>query len=94
MNQDQLRPRHAVRRDEKPWYRQFWPWFIISLPVSSVIVSMTILWLAITNPDHSVLDEAGYQNLRAELKAQPKVQRQSDSISEQTKEAVEGSDTP
>lgn len=71
MNQTARRFNTAIRRDEKPWYKQFWPWFIISLPVTSVIVSMTILWLAVSNPDRSVLNDADYQALRNELKARP-----------------------
>ena len=54
----------------QPWYRQFWPWFIIALPASAVIASFISLWLAVSNPDHLVLDEQEYQQLRSELKAQ------------------------
>lgn len=53
-----------------PWYRQFWPWFIIALPASVVIASMFTLWLAISNPDHLVVDEDNYRKLNSELKAQ------------------------
>jgi|GEM_PF-3405660 len=61
---------NATRRDETPWYKQFWPWFIIAFPATSVIVSLTILWLAISHPDSSVLDDSEYRALRSELKAQ------------------------
>ena len=54
----------------QPWYRQFWPWFIIALPASAVIASFISLWLAVSNPDHLVVDEQEYQQLRSELKAQ------------------------
>ena len=54
----------------QPWYRQFWPWFIIALPTSAVIASFISLWLAVSNPDHLVVDEQEYQQLRSELKAQ------------------------
>ncbi|NND59665.1 MAG: hypothetical protein HKN49_05295 [Gammaproteobacteria bacterium] len=30
-----------------PWYRQFWPWFVIALPATVVIASMITIWLAI-----------------------------------------------
>jgi len=53
-----------------PWYRQFWPWFIIALPASAVIASFISLWLAISNPDHLIVTEDEYQQLRSELKAQ------------------------
>lgn len=54
----------------QPWYRQFWPWFIIALPTSAVIASFISLWLAVSNPDYLVVDEQEYQQLRSELKAQ------------------------
>ena len=55
----------------EPWYKQFWPWFIIALPASVVIASFFTLWLAISNPDYLVVDEDEYQKIRSELKAQP-----------------------
>ena len=54
----------------EPWYRQFWPWFIIALPASAVIASFISLWLAVSNPVHLVVTEDEYQQLRSELKAQ------------------------
>jgi hypothetical protein len=39
------------RTDTLPWYRQFWPWFIISLPAAAVVACMVTIWLAVTNPD-------------------------------------------
>lgn len=35
--------------DSKPWYKQFWPWFLIALPGSVVIASMFTITLAIEN---------------------------------------------
>lgn len=61
-------------KDLLPWYKQFWPWFIIALPASVVIASFFTLWLAISNPDHLVVDEKEYQQLKSELKAQPPAQ--------------------
>jgi hypothetical protein len=55
----------------EPWYKQFWPWFIIALPASVVVASFFTLWLAISNPDQLVLDEDEYRSLKSELKAQP-----------------------
>lgn len=54
----------------EPWYRQFWPWFIIALPTSAVIASFISLWLAVSNPVHLVVTQDEYQQLRSELKAQ------------------------
>ncbi|MCG7496339.1 FixH family protein [Vibrio sp. Of7-15] len=33
----------------KPWYKQFWPWFIIALPMSAVIAGFTTLTLFTKN---------------------------------------------
>ena len=57
-----------------PWYKQFWPWFIIALPASVVVASFFTLWLAISNPDPLVVDENEYRQLRSELKAQDPVE--------------------
>ena len=53
-----------------PWYRQFWPWFIIALPASAVVASFFTLWLAISRPDYIVIDDDEYQRLKSGLKAQ------------------------
>ncbi len=33
----------------KPWYKQFWPWFLLALPASVVIASMFTIFLAVQN---------------------------------------------
>ena len=38
----------------KPWYRQFWPWFVISIPASSVVVGTVLLSFALTTKDSLV----------------------------------------
>jgi hypothetical protein len=43
--------------DDKPWYKQFWPWFIISLPATAVIASMITIKLAVDSADGLVSDE-------------------------------------
>ena len=45
------------REDTKPWYRQFWPWFLIALPGSVVIASMVTIWLAASTSDSLVRDD-------------------------------------
>lgn len=35
----------------RPWYRQFWPWFLIALPASAVIAGIVTVILAASNPD-------------------------------------------
>ena len=39
------------REDTLPWYKQFWPWFLISLPLSVVIASIVTINIAITTND-------------------------------------------
>lgn len=34
-----------------PWYRQFWPWFVITLLSSAVIGSCVSAWLAVHTSD-------------------------------------------
>ena len=43
--------------DSKPWYKQLWPWLIISLPASAVIAGLTTLYIAIENKDSLVKDD-------------------------------------
>jgi len=54
-----------------PWFKQFWPWFIIALPAAAVTASFVTLWLAISNPDQVIVTDDEYRHLKSELKAQP-----------------------
>ena len=67
---DQLQNTNLLPGEGVPWYKQFWPWFIIALPASAVVASFITLWLAISHPDQLVVDEAEYRQLNSELKAQ------------------------
>jgi hypothetical protein len=40
-----------------PWYRQFWPWFLISLPASTVVAGLVTLYLAASGSDTLVKDD-------------------------------------
>ena len=42
------------REDTLPWYKQFWPWFIIALPASAVIAGLTTVWIAMQGDDSLV----------------------------------------
>jgi len=41
----------------KPWYKQFWPWFLISLPASAVVACIATLVIAIQTQDSLVVDD-------------------------------------
>ena len=54
----------------QPWYREPWPWIIIGLLGSVVVASMITFWIAASNPDGLVVDDAEYQEIRRGLRAQ------------------------
>ena len=41
----------------KPWYREFWPWFLISLPATAVIAGLTTVWIAYNSADGLVVGD-------------------------------------
>jgi hypothetical protein len=41
---------HTKPSDNLPWYKQFWPWFLIFLPLSVVIASVITFFIAQNNP--------------------------------------------
>jgi len=41
----------------KPWYREPWPWFLISLPATAVIAGVTTVWIAATSADGLVVGD-------------------------------------
>jgi hypothetical protein len=45
------------REDTEPWYRQFWPWFIIALPATAVVAGLITLYIATVNRDTLVRDD-------------------------------------
>jgi hypothetical protein len=45
------------REDTEPWYRQFWPWFLIALPGSVVIAGFTTLYIANRYSDDLVVQD-------------------------------------
>lgn len=43
---------------ERPWYRQFWPWFVAFPPAATVVGGFVTLWLAGSGPA-LVVDDYG-----------------------------------
>ncbi|HSX87882.1 MAG TPA: FixH family protein [Pseudomonas sp.] len=41
----------------KPWYKQFWPWFLIALLGYSVVQGLTLLTIASRNPPGLISDD-------------------------------------
>ena len=60
----------ADTESRRPWYREPWPWVAIAIPGLAVIMGITTLVLAISNPDPVIVDEQKYREITSELKAQ------------------------
>ena len=43
--------------DTVPWYRQFWPWFLIAIPGTAVVAGVITLFLALREPQSMVVDD-------------------------------------
>jgi hypothetical protein len=56
---------------QRPWYKEPWPWVIIAIPASAVIMGFITFYLAVTNPDYLVVEEDQYREIKSELRAQP-----------------------
>jgi hypothetical protein len=41
----------------QPWYRQRWPWFLISLPATAVVAGFITLYLAVRSDDGVVAED-------------------------------------
>ncbi|WP_324780484.1 FixH family protein [Thiobacillus sedimenti] len=41
----------------KPWYREPWPWFLMSLPATAVVAGLTTLWIAARTADGLVVGD-------------------------------------
>ncbi|MFY0991316.1 FixH family protein [Halomonas sp. C05BenzN] len=60
-----------------PWYKQFWPWFLIGLLMLSISVSSTFAFLAIRSAD-GMVQEDYYEHGRAINMVLAKQQRAAD----------------
>lgn len=43
--------------DIQPWYRQFWPWFLIAIPAISIVAGVTMIIVSLSGADQMVIDD-------------------------------------
>lgn len=43
------------REDTQPWYRQFWPWFVITPPLVGILLGVLLVTAATHDPDGLVV---------------------------------------
>lgn len=48
---------NEAQTQHPPWYKQRWPWVLITLPLISVCVSSTLAYFAVTTWDGLVVDD-------------------------------------
>lgn len=48
---------NAMTENSKPWYREPWPWLLMSLPAAAVVFGLFYAWLAVTTQDGLVDDD-------------------------------------
>ncbi len=41
---------------QKPWYRQFWLWFVLAPPAASIVLGLSLVTIAVTKGDSMVVD--------------------------------------
>ncbi len=54
---------HVDRSQPRPWFKQFWPWFLIALPATAVVGGIATLIIAAHDPDGLVADDYYKQGL-------------------------------
>ncbi len=47
----------------EPWYRQFWPWVLLGLPLAAVLAGLATLFVAMDDPDSLVVGDYYKQGL-------------------------------
>jgi hypothetical protein len=46
-----------------PWYRQFWPWVLIAIPGTAVVLGIALVLISLHDPDGLVVDDYYKQGL-------------------------------
>lgn len=47
----------SYERDDLPWYKYFWPWFFIMMPLITVVAGISMIVIASYEPDGLVSDD-------------------------------------
>lgn len=55
----------AANQNSKPWYREPWPWFLMSGPIIVIIAAFVSAWIAIKSSDGLVTEDYYKQGLNA-----------------------------
>ncbi|MCA1805343.1 MAG: FixH family protein [Xanthomonadaceae bacterium] len=45
------------REDTAPWYKQFWPWFVITPPLAGIMLGVLLVTAATYDPDGMVVSD-------------------------------------
>ncbi|MEM6302439.1 MAG: FixH family protein [Pseudomonadota bacterium] len=51
------RARQVYEQEQEPWYKQFWPWFLIALPGSVVVAGISMVFIANQHADDLVVKD-------------------------------------
>ncbi len=52
-----MRSNQSNKLESSPWYRQFWPWFLIAIPLFAVITGLFTVVIATVTSDGLVVDD-------------------------------------
>lgn len=53
----------AIERPRGPWYREPWPWILMSGPFAAVVAGLATAWIAVTHQDGLVVEDYYKQGL-------------------------------
>ena len=48
---------NTATTDSKPWYKQFWPWFVLGIPAASVVMGISLVYVVTQNKVSMVKDD-------------------------------------